>query len=872
MKGKILRLFNSKITTGLVVLFLIFSFFLLFKNHFSPKASAAADSSLSYIPSSTAVDIGSDFTLDAVVDPGSHQVSTVSLRITYDQTKLSLDSISAGSSFPQFLGGSTTAPGNGTAYFSVGTAYGSNIEGMTAQVATLHFHALAVVTDSVVAFTTAPTNPHSIVAGDDDPGINELGSTTFALVTVTSSDATSPTGGSITYLDGYSTAPSLSLVVNDGTDPDSGINIYSRTVEKKESTLTAGTCVSFGSWGTITATGTYPNLTDATVASNKCYMYRYTVADNAGNTAPYTNANVAKIDSTSPSGGSMTYTDGYYTSLSVGLTASDGTDTGSGLNTSLRVVKRRESTLTAGTCVSFGSWGTITPAGTYPDFTDTTIEDGHCYQYQHLISDNVGNQATYTGTSTAKIDTDTPSVTGFTLPDTAASLTVSVASFTATDTAGVTGYMLTESSTAPSAGAPGWSSTAPSSHTFSSAGAKTLYAWAKDGAGHVSTSLNDSVTITLKHTIGGTISGLSGTVVLQNNGGNNLSRSANGLFTFSTSLDDGSTYVVTILTQPAGQTCTLASESGTISAANITDITVTCTNNDSSAPVISDGSPSGTLDYGTTAATLSVTTDESADCRYSTAPNIDYSDTANNDDFTTTGTTDHEQDISGLTNGTSYHYYVRCEDSSSNANGSDYTISFSVASSVADQSDNTDISKPKIKVGSVTESFDHSKSAYSKSRSFKLKGDDNALANGRVEIYKNGDSWKSVTASADGSWSRSVKVNDDKDYKFKFYYYDQDNHELGHTGNYTVKVDSKKPEFTDLPLFLHKRTGNKVWWKAEDNDKISYYKYTLGGKTVKTKEESFIMPSLSWGPHVLNISVFDKAGNKTSRSVLITVW
>ena len=37
-------------------------------------------------------------------------------------------------------------------------------------------------------------------------------------------------------------------------------------------------------------------------------------------------------------------------------------------------------------------------------------------------------------------------------------------------------------------------------------------------------------------TVGGSVSGLSGTVVLQDNGGDNLSVTANGSFTFATSL------------------------------------------------------------------------------------------------------------------------------------------------------------------------------------------------------------------------------------------------------------------------------------------------------------------------------------------------
>src|SRR2546426_3087480 len=44
--------------------------------------------------------------------------------------------------------------------------------------------------------------------------------------------------------------------------------------------------------------------------------------------------------------------------------------------------------------------------------------------------------------------------------------------------------------------------------------------------------------------IGGTTSGLSGTVVLQNNGGDNLSISVNGGFTFAAALTNSSPYAV----------------------------------------------------------------------------------------------------------------------------------------------------------------------------------------------------------------------------------------------------------------------------------------------------------------------------------------
>ncbi len=81
------------------------------------------------------------------------------------------------------------------------------------------------------------------------------------------------------------------------------------------------------------------------------------------------------------------------------------------------------------------------------------------------------------------------------------------------------------------------------------------------------------------YSVGGSVSGLTGTVVLQDNGGDNLSVSANGPFTFATALAGGAAYNVTVQTNPSGQTCTISNGSGTIGSANITNIAVTCTAN-----------------------------------------------------------------------------------------------------------------------------------------------------------------------------------------------------------------------------------------------------------------------------------------------------
>src|SRR5713101_5643947 len=70
------------------------------------------------------------------------------------------------------------------------------------------------------------------------------------------------------------------------------------------------------------------------------------------------------------------------------------------------------------------------------------------------------------------------------------------------------------------------------------------------------------------YTIGGTLTGLSGTgLVLQLNSGSNLSVSASATtFTFATALAGSSNYNVTVLTQPTTptQACSVTNGSGTV--------------------------------------------------------------------------------------------------------------------------------------------------------------------------------------------------------------------------------------------------------------------------------------------------------------------
>ena len=79
-----------------------------------------------------------------------------------------------------------------------------------------------------------------------------------------------------------------------------------------------------------------------------------------------------------------------------------------------------------------------------------------------------------------------------------------------------------------------------------------------------------------RYSIGGTVSGLSGSLVLQNNGSGNLTVTANGNFTFAFKASQGNSYNVTVLTPSGGQHCVVSNGAGTVAGQDVSDIVVTC--------------------------------------------------------------------------------------------------------------------------------------------------------------------------------------------------------------------------------------------------------------------------------------------------------
>ncbi|WNG40302.1 hypothetical protein F0U61_46440 [Archangium violaceum] len=107
--------------------------------------------------------------------------------------------------------------------------------------------------------------------------------------------------------------------------------------------------------------------------------------------------------------------------------------------------------------------------------------------------------------------------------------------------------------------------------------------------------------------IGGTISGLSGGITLQLNGQENLTRDADGPFSFETRVEDEGDYAVTVATQPPEQDCTVEGGTGKVAGADVDSVQVRCAARTYSIGGTVEGLD-GTLELSLGGETLRVTT------------------------------------------------------------------------------------------------------------------------------------------------------------------------------------------------------------------------------------------------------------------------
>ena len=88
---------------------------------------------------------------------------------------------------------------------------------------------------------------------------------------------------------------------------------------------------------------------------------------------------------------------------------------------------------------------------------------------------------------------------------------------------------------------------------------------------------NVAVTCKNNRVLGGTVSGLKSAGLELANGSNRVTVLANATsFGFPIKVVTGSSYGVTVLTQPASQTCSVSNGVGTVGAADVSSVTVNC--------------------------------------------------------------------------------------------------------------------------------------------------------------------------------------------------------------------------------------------------------------------------------------------------------
>ena len=118
------------------------------------------------------------------------------------------------------------------------------------------------------------------------------------------------------------------------------------------------------------------------------------------------------------------------------------------------------------------------------------------------------------------------------------------------------------------------------------------------GSGTVQTANVSNIVVTCStssYTVGGAVTGLNGAGLVLQNGTDTVSVAANATsFTLPTPVAFTSSYTVSVKTQPAGLSCSVANGAGTMAAANVTNVNVTCTDQ----PFTVGGTVSGLISGG----------------------------------------------------------------------------------------------------------------------------------------------------------------------------------------------------------------------------------------------------------------------------------
>lgn len=160
------------------------------------------------------------------------------------------------------------------------------------------------------------------------------------------------------------------------------------------------------------------------------------------------------------------------------------------------------------------------------------------------------------------------------------------------------------------------------------------------------------------YSVSGSVNGLTNTgLVLQNNNSDDLAISADGNFTFLTTVGDLSGYSVTVSSQPLRQTCIVTNGSGTVAGSNINDIVISC-GPLTAIPTVLPMSKTVTLTWADVGAT-------SYNLYYSSDKNFNPDNYSMQTDGTLITNVSSPVTVTGLNNGTAYYFILETVNSNS---------------------------------------------------------------------------------------------------------------------------------------------------------------------------------------------------------------
>lgn len=232
-----------------------------------------------------------------VTDTAGNSTTYTSGDIKVDNTAPSTPTLAISSAVNSYWSGSGS-----TVYYRSGAASGSFVvtgSSTDAQSGIASYSYPAAGTNWTSTAGALGVNTYSWTGAPAAPGTVNVTSTSNAGTASANSpltfvaDATAPTAGTVSYLNGLYSGSTISVSFTTGTDAGSGI--ATRLLQRATATLTGTSCGTFGTFATVTG-GTNPTspFVDTVATTGACYMYRYVVTDNVGNQHIATNANVAR--------------------------------------------------------------------------------------------------------------------------------------------------------------------------------------------------------------------------------------------------------------------------------------------------------------------------------------------------------------------------------------------------------------------------------------------------------------------------------------------------------------------------------------------------------------------------------------------------